>query len=82
MKLKQCLQDYHGILFYRGIIIAPKFVKEDLNLKSLPKEAYLRLDGRKTCPHFNDQANCAIQHYYWFKDTICGQFAQSLFGTK
>ena len=80
MKITQCLQKYHGIMDYRVVIINPKFVKENLNLESLPRGAYLHLNGKEVYPH--NQTNCIIQHHSWFKDTTCGQFAQNLFNDK
>lgn len=77
MKCLQCGR----CCFYLVIAIHPEFVKDVLDINTLPDEAYLCLDGSRKCPHLswdNEQAICAIHHYSWFKDTPCGQFTQEI----
>lgn len=60
------------------VVIHPDFVKDNLDINKLPKEAFLCLKS-ESCPHLSwngDIAVCKIHHYKWYKTTPCYNHGQ------
>lgn len=70
-----CQRCGYCCIMYDVIIILPKYIKEDLDINELPREAFGHKKCYFQCPHLswkdNQDTFCNIHHYDWFEQTPC-----------